>query len=988
MRDPLHALEEDARGLANHNLRHVHAVRRHLDAVVSKLEGHRQAGLVHLWQPAADPAREMDVVVGVGSDLQEKLTFLGCYYCLQFLRMSVGSVDSLRLSLASPMDRSSVEREFMLKTGTTFRTLSGSYMRKLLDLFLRGKEVPSYAIVGVGTKADLEDIDVGVIDDGGPGRDNLNDAIARMSSEMLRYATSLHFHISEHVGERGYTAAIPEYRAMLDNSVHDFVIISEMLGGALITGDPDLFHEFQTSVVSRYYFRPGEDQKWHEGYLRGMLGELRSLLGRPLASERIYPKDDGLRTIKGLLSVLKTIYQVGEVNAWRIVDALKRKIPEHAGTLGELERSLSFLEVFRFIYQLVVAQEEEIYLDDQIMQDNMDNVADILGYRKVGTIRPGTHLLVDYYEHIENVRKHATSLFPLCTDHLKRTTVFGAMFSPSYSGNVAVDFARKSEFFRGTTFWRDFIEMLEQDDSRLLRRYIADLDTLPDMSRRAVVGALADRADYALGTVMAVIVILFRNRNCDGCAPFLEELSAAFSARLKSVPYVGVKLIELFYRRPRLVNRYLLSLGDSAVVQLTELLDTDIWDPEVVLWRNRLQNLLDVHTGASRYFHRFLERAGDAYPACLTSLDDQSALEDVSRGILAAAEVEDDPAVRKGLLGEYYDTEFLRIGLGTLAGERASSSDAKFTRVADTYVDNLFEICKLEVDRDERFRVATHDLLAIYATGGLGREQAYDDDFDLMILLNTDHEDVRAYAGRIAAKMNAEIIKRGALPHYRFADHFGHYVTTLSELECLLDSEVRDAFVDRSQMLEARMVVGTRRFADVYWRRIISGHLFRKRLEYVRSMRQEIASRHADAQASGVGSADVKDGIGGLRDVLMLLLMYKAAFRLRHPVNSGLIPVIAQRDPEHIEELTFLSRALEFLKDLRNAYRLAVGAEDELRSEYFDVVAKAMCLEYCNEADAAERLFHEYRACTEKVAATVDVLSERLESALAEQRIA
>lgn len=988
MRDPLHALEEDARGLANHNLRHVHAVRRHLDDVVAKLEGHRQAGLVHLWQPAQDPAGEMDVVLGVASDLREKLTFLGCYYCLQFLRMSVGSLDSLRLSLASPMNRSSVEREFMLKTGTTFRSLSGTYMRKLLDLFLEGKEAPAYAIVGVGTKADLEDIDVGVIDDGGPGRDNLNGAIARMSSEMLRYATSLHFHISEHVGETGYTAAIPEYRAMLDSSVHDFVIISEMLGGALITGDADLFHEFQTSVVSRYYFRPGEDQKWHEGYLRGMLGELRSLLGRPLASERIYPKDDGLRTIKGLFSVLKTIYRVGEVNAWMISDALKRKIPEHAATLEELERSLSFLEVFRFVYQLVVAQEEEIYLEDEIMQLNLDNVAQILGYRKVGTVRPGIHLLVDYYEHIENVRKHATSLFPLCTDHLKKTTVFADMFSPSYPGNVAVDFARKSEFFRGTTFWRDFIEMLEQDDSRLLRRYIADLDSLPEAGRRSIIGALADRADHALGTVMAVIVLLFRNRDCEGCDAFLEELSVAFSRRLKSVPYAGVKLIELFYRRPRLMNRYLLSLGDRAVSDLTELLDQDIWDPEVVVWRDRLQNLLDVHTGASRYFHRFLERAGDAYPTCLTHLHDQNALEDITRGILAAAEVEGDPAARKRLLGEYYDTEFLRIGLGTLSGERASSSDAKFTRVADTYMDNLFEVCKLEVDQDERFRVATHDLLAVYATGGLGREQAYDDDFDLMILLNTDHEDVRAYAGRIVAKMNAEIIKRGALPHYRFADHFGHYVTTLSELEDLLDSDDPDIFVDRSQMLEGRMIVGTRRFAEVYWRRIIRGHLFAGRLEYVRSMRRELSARHADAAASGVGSGDVKDGIGGLRDILMLMLMYKAALRLRHPVNSGLIPVIAQRDPDHIEELTFLSRALEFLRDLRNAYRLAVGAEDQLRPEYFHIVADAMNLDYRREPDAGERLFSDYRTCAARVASTVDTLSERLEATLAEQRTA
>ncbi|MCK4915899.1 MAG: hypothetical protein KAS89_06985, partial [Candidatus Eisenbacteria sp.] len=206
MRNPLQILEQDAQVLANHNRRYVHAVRRHLDAVISKLEGHRQAGLVHLWRQADDFAAEMDVVAGVGSDLREQLAFLGCYYCLQFLRMSLGCLDTLKLNLASPMDRSAVERQFMLKTGVTFRTLSGCYMTKLLELFLAGKDVPRYAVIGVGTKADLEDIDVGVIDDGGAGRDSLNEAVAKVSSEMLRYATSMHFHISEHVGERGYSA--------------------------------------------------------------------------------------------------------------------------------------------------------------------------------------------------------------------------------------------------------------------------------------------------------------------------------------------------------------------------------------------------------------------------------------------------------------------------------------------------------------------------------------------------------------------------------------------------------------------------------------------------------------------------------------------------------------------------------------------------------------------------------------------------------------
>ncbi len=782
MRDHFLMLEEETESLANHVTRQLHAARRYKDALIEKLEQSGQAGDVHLWQPASDFAAEMDVIQGVGETLEERLSFLGCYYCLQFLRMNLTNIDSLRLSLISPASRSAVERQFMVHAGATFRALTGAYMERLLGLFLEGKSPPRFAIIGVGTKSDQDDIDIGVIDDGGPGRGDLNDAVGSLGTEMLRYATTLHCHISEHVGRKGYSAAIPAYLEMLNKAVHDFVIISEMIGGALILGDTEIFHEFKSSVVARYFYRPGEDPKWHVGYLRGILGEVRSLIGRPLGRERIHPKDDGLRMIKGTLAALKSIRGVDEVNAWRIIDALWRMSPSHREVYDRLGKALSFLEVFRYVYQLVVAQEEEIFLDDEPMQQNLDRVAEILGYRHVGTVRPGTHLLVDYYEHLGNARKDVAELMIECTAHLKETTVFADMFVPEYGGNLPADFAARSVFFKGTSFWRDILEMLTRDEGRLLTRYLSDLDELSPGARKAVIDSLASCAEYATGTVMAFLVILSSNRQCESCDRLFNELHEAFRAKIASVPYASQKLIELFYRRPRLVNRYLLSAGATSAREMSGLLEIDIWDPEVAVWRDKLAKLTDVHSRSSRYFKRYLERAGETYPSCLTELDNPTALRDTSRGVLAAVDAVDDPATKKKRLGEFYDLEFLRMGLATLGGAPAARIDDDFTEVADVYLSKLFDVCRREVDEITRFRVATHDLLAVYATGGLGREQAYDDDFDLMILLNTTHEEVRAYANKIAAKMNAEIIKRGTLPHYRFADHFGHYVTTLEEL--------------------------------------------------------------------------------------------------------------------------------------------------------------------------------------------------------------
>ena len=85
-------------------------------------------------------------------------------------------------------------------------------------------------------------------------------------------------------------------------------------------------------------------------------------------------------------------------------------------------------------------------------------------------------------------------------------------------------------------------------------------------------------------------------------------------------------------------------------------------------------------------------------------------------------------------------------------------------------------------------------------------------------------------------------------------------------------------------------------------------------------------------------------------------------------VNSKLLSSLAAIDRRHRGELVFLSGALEFFKNLRNAYRMAVGAEDQLRPEYLHIVASAMGLEYGDEEEAGNRLLLAYRGCTTQVA--------------------
>ena len=166
------------------------------------------------------------------------------------------------------------------------------------------------------------------------------------------------------MGVQSFSASIPEFTKLLRSEIQDFIIITEMLGARHIVGSKTLFREFTSQVTDRYYYDPGGDNRYHEGYLRGMMGEIRGLLLRRLPGDSVHPKRDALRIIKGLLSAQKTVFGIKEVNAWRIIEELMIRDPDNRQVYTDLEDALSFIEVFRFLYQLLEVQEEEILLKE------------------------------------------------------------------------------------------------------------------------------------------------------------------------------------------------------------------------------------------------------------------------------------------------------------------------------------------------------------------------------------------------------------------------------------------------------------------------------------------------------------------------------------------------------------------------------------------------------------------------------------------------
>ncbi|UCE17474.1 MAG: hypothetical protein JSV84_11315 [Gemmatimonadota bacterium] len=966
MFDPYTRLEARVGELGNHHRKYLKNISAHKDTLIDRLEACGKIDQVHFRLTAPDLASEMDTVMAVGRNVEEKLTFLGCYYALQFLNMNISAIDVLALNLATSDDRYTVYKGFMRQIGNEFRALTACHMDKLLNLFLDKNGTPEYVICGVGTRADQDDIDVGIIDDGSRKRKDLNLAVGRLQHSMLKQSVPLHLYLSEHVGTQSYSASIAEYNDLLKKEIQDFVIITEMLGAAPITGSNHLFRKFRREVTQRYYYQRQGDNRFHEGYLRGLLGEVRSLLIRRMKTNSINPKDDGLRMLKGLLFAGKSIFNIRKVNAWDILKQLGERDPDHTEIFQTLDRSLTFLEMFRFLYQLFVVQEDEIYVGGEDTISNLQSVAKAMGYQDVGVIKAWDHLLIHYYEHIDGIKDPIEILLKDVIRHLERISVFSVMLSTrqletQYEGNLVIDFLKASRFFRGTKFWDDVLGALETGDGQLLERFVTDFNSLDTERRIKWIAQYADWSNYAFMVLMRLLVILYQNRKKVASEKLFNELNEASLEALSQSHDVIHRITRIFNHYPKLVNNYLLALSEEDQLRFKKLLEGNVWEEEVAQLRDHLVNLCQLHCCSNRYFKRFFQRIINAYPEYIQYLDNTDRLKELAKGLFGKIDNLKTFREKKDQLGHYHDIEFFRVGLETLAGAPIEQTNAEFTEFSDNYLQTLFDICKQEVEQEREGKLKTEDLLAVFAAGGHAREQAFDDDYDIIVLLNSSDEALRKKCTTIISKMNTELVKRGTLPHFRFAERYGHYVTLFSELEELFESNKEDSFIDKSQILGARMVVGSRRFGKAFEQLIIQPHIYNKKDTYIQQMAQEIFARHVNENGVKEDGFNIKENSGGLRDIEMVMLMYKAALHIQTPVSMKLFDELSDKIPDKGSELKRLSGIFSFLKRLRDIYRLTVAAEDTIYLQNLDRVSPIMNFKDSSTQSASQQLMMAYR---------------------------
>ena len=944
--DQFETLEKRIEKLGNHYQKYTFTIKRFKDSLIHALESSGKLMQVHLWQPSVSPLEEMKIIIGLDGDEKTKLEHLSCYYALQFLFMNSRSLDVLQLNITSGQALTDVYYDYIMQIGRDFRKLTAAYLTSLLDVYIPENKYPEFFICSVGTRADQDDIDVGIITAEGENIEEFNKTFQKVARNMLVYATPLHLYLSEHVGEHIYTTTIPEYKHLFKLQIQDVVIISELLNAKKILGSDTLFQKFQNEVISKYFYYPDQDIQFHEGFLRGILGEVRSLLISPPQNDAICPKDDALRMLKSILYAKKTICNVCEVNAWDIIDALIEKESHLKQEYEHMFKALSFLEMLKFFLQLYIVQEETFRLCD-IDKKQLSIIAEKMGYSPIGTVSAWDQLIIDYYRYVKQVRKLCDFLLVDVSKHLSSVSLFVEMLkSPDnrdkkgkYKGYLAKDFIYAANFFCGTKYWEDVHKLLETD-RELLDDFIDGFERLDKSSQKKVILKYIEWARYTPYTIIRFITILRKRQENEIGNTISWKLNLAFLQFIKDLPYTTERFCRIFSHYPYHIHEYLYFLPESHFRLLDRILAPTVIVDMLKPYQTQLKELCNIHKWSSQYFHRFIYRVISKHPEYLNFLTNRGHLSKIAMGLLAMVDVYHDYKHKKQALGLYYDLEFLRVGVGTMHGVELDITNRDFTEFCDQYIIKLFDICTKEIGDKISSVPANTDTFALLAAGGHARGQAYDDDYDLIAIVDTDDPEMIYHATRVVTRMNREILKRGVLPHYRLGEILGNYVSSVSRIDHYLGSCDEESFIDLSQLLGARVIVGSDVMKSVINEKILDKFIFNDTPKYIRRMIKEIRNRQESMSGRNLTEIfNLKETIGGLRDIEGLALILKAHLGIRKPISQNFFKEIKSSLPKISGELDIVTDSVYFLRAIRNLYRITVAADDTIQPDYFGRLA-------------------------------------------------
>jgi len=104
----------------------------------------------------------------------------------------------------------------------------------------------------------------------------------------------------------------------------------------------------------------------------------------------------------------------------------------------------------------------------------------------------------------------------------------------------------------------------------------------------------------------------------------------------------------------------------------------------------------------------------------------------------------------------------------------------------------------------------------------------------------------------------------------------------------------------------------------------------------------------------------------------MLLLMYMAKYEYRDTLSRKFLNQLIELEPEYADQLKKIGKHLNFIKRLRDLYRLKVAAQNVIELNSLPSVAASMG--YGDDMQAAKKLYNDFLRKCENTGEIIKVL--------------
>jgi hypothetical protein len=893
----LERLCERAGNLSNHIRRYIRVVEKHQEQVVSRLEETGNAGRISFGDASRNLPREMDIISRVARNENERRDFLAFYYALQYIIMEIHSLNLLKYHLTTEPQLTAFGR-CISYARSQFRVLTATYLDTLAQVLVPPRLGDHFALLGVGTMGDRDDIDVAVVDDlDDASRPELSQALARLSQAMLRTSCTLHFHMAEALGSPGLTASLDRYVAFTQQKPYNPVTISQMICAQHLTGDKDLGTRFVRQVTGRFFFHPGLNDHDHEGFLRAMLGELQEMLHRPVSAQYINPKEDGLRLIKGYLALTKSIHHVPHSDWSAVLDYLEYRNSRFRAEFSALQRGHTYLETVRYLYQLLVVEEETIDTRDGGGKSPvLEELAGVMGYRPQGGLDAHVPFLMAYYETVDGLRNALRTLLAPVEDHLRSITSLSFFFFPaeldSMDGNrnLALRHVSESRRFFGTRYWNDLLDEFSREGSPIPDRYLRDLDDLSPPRQEIVLKGLVEWGVLAPASFLRFFVPIHEYSISYGFEPLSEKLVDLFLDRCRDEPLIAERFAAIYDLWPARVHGFLQTLDPDRLVDFQQLVKGKIEKKELRESGDTLVHLVNIHRYCSRWYKQMFCAAVDHHDEAFRQLKKPAELHATADALYGQAERFSDLFSRREWMEIYYRLETTRLGLDFLEGKPYPQLLREYRIGMHILLRSLYFLCRKELYDLYQMEWSDRHSIGLYIDTGCTGFHPLDPDLRVMVLLYRDDTEIERFFSQVATSFQKELGRLGIT--IRSFPESGEIELTPRRLDTqrsMLEERAERCHdqLELLSMYKFNRIVGTRGHLERFTTEVINPVIASVRESAPRLMREYLQNRDDSlSELREDQPVDPRTMPGGVQD-LERFYLFLCALRGEGPLCSG-----------------------------------------------------------------------------------------------------